>query len=79
MVIKVIEQTTEEREMEYTHYYTKYLELYLKTTLSVPEILEVVGLTQNNSTHRRINKQLKKENYTSPARRAMDIRNGEWP
>ena len=78
-MIKVIEQTTEEREMEFQHYYTKYLELYLKTTMSVPEILQVCGLTQQGATHRRINKKIKDENYILPAKRAMDIRNGEWP
>ena len=77
-MIKVIEQTTEEREMEFQHYYTKYLELYLKTTLPVTEILTICGLSQQRAMHRRINKQIQKEDYPSPSKRALDIRKGVW-
>ena len=61
----------------YQRKYEEFLEYFLNTTLTLPEIWEKIGVCSRNNTARYIRKQLKKDGYDTDNRRGL-IKKGEW-
>lgn len=77
MTITIREYTTAERKEYEEEQYRKFLEYYLKTNLTVTEIMEVMDINNRNYLAKYIRKRIKDDGYNSN-QRYMKIRNGEW-
>ena len=76
-MIKVIEQTTNERYNELEEKYKQFIDLYHNTNLSTTEIRKQLGIVYNGQHYKYIWNRLKKEEVSSYERGVL-IRKGEW-
>lgn len=76
-MIKVITKTTAERNKDFEEKFELYKHLFFNTTLTIPEILKELDLSENNEITKKIKKIWRKEGYNA-SKRARLITLGEW-
>lgn len=76
-MIKVITKTTAERNEDFEEKFKLYKHLFFNTTLTIPEILKELDLSENNEITRRIKKIWRKEGYNA-SKRARLIATNRW-
>ncbi|MBQ9024812.1 MAG: hypothetical protein IJ104_00885 [Methanobrevibacter sp.] len=77
-MIKIITQSTKERNEEFEEKYEKYKKLFYNTNLSIPEIRKELQLSESNRIVKDINRRWKQCEMVSSHKRARLIGRGEW-
>lgn len=78
MAIRIIEQSTAEREQELNDKYEEFKDYYYNTELSVRKICEVMGIAYQGCFHRRIRDLMRRNKDYDSRDRGSLIRFGRW-
>ena len=77
-MIKVVTQSTMERNNEVNEKYQEFKELFYNTELRIPEIHKQLDLSKNSHIIKDIKHRWIKENETDPHLRGIMIHHGKW-